>query len=265
VFDGFFWSLISGFDFFHAIILLVLFFLLVALLVSSGVYFFSNNWMSVRKIFSLKAISFQPHHIFILLPVLICAANIIVENGSQPRYLFPLFGTFVLWIGWFLSKIQQRIKWFPIFALIVWVAFYSLENYQYQKSAGLIDGVTPLKLEEHRIHEVVEFLESNSIRVAYSNYGVCALGTFLSGGKINISEYNVNPRVKPRKERSMSADNFAIITEGDSTVTYITFLKDSNIMSKVNKIGIYKVFWDFSGDAAEINKLRSLITDNSVI
>ena len=61
----------------------------------------------------------------------------------------------------------------------------------------------------------------------------------------------------------MSADNFAIITVGDSTVTYINFLKDSNIMFKVNKIGIYKVFWNFSGDAAEINKLRSLITDNS--
>ena len=61
----------------------------------------------------------------------------------------------------------------------------------------------------------------------------------------------------------MSADNFAIITEGDATVTYINFLRDSKIQSKVNKIGMYKVFWDFSGDAAEINKLRSLITDNS--
>ena len=72
---------------------------------------------------------------------------------------------------------------------------------------------------------MAEFLESNSISVAYSNYGVCAIGTFLSAGKINISEYNVNLRVKSRKARSMSADNFVIITVGDSTVTYITFLE----------------------------------------
>ena len=120
---------------------------MVTLFLSSGFSFFLNNCISVKKILGLKAISFQVHHIFILLPVFVCAANIIVENGSQPRYLFPLFGTCVLWIGWLLSKILQRIKWFPIFALIVWVAFYSLENYQYLKSLNLIDGVIPLKLE----------------------------------------------------------------------------------------------------------------------
>ena len=182
-------------------------------------YFFSNNWISVKKILGLKAISFQVHHIFILLPVFVCAANIIVENGSQPRYLFPLFGTCVLWIGWLLSKLQEKTKWFSVFIVILWVVFYSAENYQSQKHSGLIDGVTPVKFEKYFVYDLIGFLESKSINVAYADYAISQIGTFLSAGKINISEYNVNPRVNSRKERSMGADNFAIITEGDSTVT----------------------------------------------
>jgi hypothetical protein len=138
--DGF-WSLTAGFDFPYVIILWVLFFLMVTLFLSSGFYFFSNNWISVKKILSLKAINFQVHHIFILLPILVCAANIIVENGSQARYLFPLFGISVFWIGWLLSKLQEKTKWFSIFILMLWVVFYSVENYHKQKASGLIDGV----------------------------------------------------------------------------------------------------------------------------
>ena len=118
---------------------------MVTLFLSSGFSFFLNNWISVKKILGLKAISFQVHHIFILLPVFVCAANIIVENGSQPRYLFPLFGISVLWIGWLLSKLQEKTKWFSVFILILWVVFYSAGNYQSQKNSGLIDGVTPVK------------------------------------------------------------------------------------------------------------------------
>jgi hypothetical protein len=71
-----------------------------------------------------------------LLPILVCAANIIVENGSQPRYLFPLFGISVLWIGWILSTLQEKTKWFSVFTLILWVVFYSAENYQAHKYNG---------------------------------------------------------------------------------------------------------------------------------
>ena len=109
---------------------------------------------------------------------------------------------------------------------------------------------------------MVEFLESNSIRVAYSNYGICALGTFLSAGKINISEYTNNPWATTQKEKSMGSNNFAVIASGDFAASYSNFLRDSNIQFKLKKIETYKVFWNFSGDATEINKLRSLIVDS---
>jgi hypothetical protein len=258
---GEFQNLTAGFEFPYTIISWVLFFLMVALFLLSGFFFFFNNWISVKKILSLNATTFQAHHIFILLPILVCAANIIVENGSEPRYLFPLFGTVVLWIGWLLSKIQKKTKWFSVFILILWVVFYSTENYQSQKHQGLIDGVTPVKFKKHIFYDLIGFLESNSIHVAYSNYGVSQVGTYLSVGKINISEYTNNPWATTQKAMSMGSNDFAIIVteDHDDDITYSDFLKVSNTQFKFNKIGPYKVFWDFLGDATEVNKLRSLV------
>lgn len=254
-------NLITGFEFPYTIIFGVLFFLMVALFFYSGFSFFLNNWISVKKILGLKSISFQVHHIFILLPILVCAANIIVENGSQPRYLFPLFGISVLWIGWLLSTLQEKTKWFSVFTLILWVVFYSAENYQAHKANGLVDGVTPVKLKKLYIYDLIEFLESKSINVAYADYRTSQVGTFLSAGKINISEYNNNPWGTTQKEKSMGNKEFAIIVKADhdNAITYSDFLKVSNIQFKLKKIGIYKIFWSFSGDAKEVNRLRSLI------
>ena len=256
-----FQNLTVGFVFPYTIISWVLFFLMVALFLLSGFFFFFNNWTSVKKILSLNAITFQVHHIFILLPILVCAANIIAENGSQPRYLFPLFGTAVLWIGWLLSKFQKKTKWLPIFILILWVVFYSTENYQSQKHRGVIDGLTPVKLEKFFIYDLIGFLESNSIHVAYSDYQISSIGTYLSAGKINISEYTNNPWATTQKAMSMSSKDFAIIVKGDhdDAITYSDFLKVSDTQFRFQKIGLYKVFWDFLGDATEVNKLRSLI------
>jgi hypothetical protein len=254
------WNSTEDFYFPYPLIFQFLLFLLLVLFILSGFYFFSNNWVSVKKIFSFKTVNFEPQHIFILLPVLVCAANIIVENGSEPRYLFPLFGVCVLWIVCLLSKTQGKIKGFSIIILTVWIAFYSTENYNKQKAGGLIDGVTPVKLERHTTYDLIEFLESKSIDVAYANYGVSQVGTFLSGGKINISEYHDNPWATTQKEKSMGSNNFAVIVTGEPAVTYINFLKDNDINFKLNKIGTYKVFWNFLGDSTQINKLRSLIS-----
>jgi len=254
--DGF-WNLATDFNLSYAIILWALLFALVTLFASTGFYFFFYNWIIVKKIFSLKAITFEAHHIFILLPILVCMANIVVENGSLARYLFPLFGTCVLWIGWFLSKVQEKVKWLPILVLVVWVGVYSLKNYQMYKDSGLINGFTLIKLKKLELYDLLSFLESNEINVAYSNYHVSAVGTFLSKGKINISEYTDNPIATTQKARSMSNNNFALIAQGNRATIYSDFLIKNNTSFKLREIGIHKVFWDFSGDATNINKLRS--------
>ena len=147
---------------------------------------------------------------------------------------------------------------------MLWVVFYSVENYHKQKASGLIDGVTPVKLKKLYIYDLIEFLESKSINVAYANYGISQVGTFLSAGKINISEYTNNPWAMPQKAKSMGSNDFAIIVKADhdDAITYSDFLKVSDTQFKFNKIGTYKVFWGFSGDSKEVNKLRSLVVAN---
>jgi len=254
--DGF-WNLATDFNLSYAIILWALLFALVTLFASTGFYFFFHNWTIVKKIFSLKAITFEAHHIFILLPIIVCMANIVVENGSLPRYLFPLFGTCVLWIGWFLSKRQEKAKWLPILVLVVWVGLYSFKNYQMYKDSGLINDFTLIKLKKLELYDLLSFLESNEINVAYSDYYVSAVGTFLSKGKINISEYTDNPIATTQKKRSMSNNTFALIAQGNRATIYSDFLTKNNMLFKLREIGTYKVFWDFSGDATNTNKLRS--------
>ena len=108
---------------------------------------------------------------------------------------------------------------------------------------------------------MIGFLKSVSIKVAYADYNVSQLGTFFSAGKINISEYTDNPWGTTQKEKSMGSNDFAIIVKADhdDAITYSDFLTANDINFKLNKIGTYKVFWGFSGDSKEVNKLRSLV------
>ena len=246
----------------YGIILGILPVLLSVLLILAAASFYATNLISVKRILTFRSVEFDAVHIFILLPVLTCLANVIVQNGSEPRYLFPLFGIFVLWIGIFLDKVQEKSKWLPALVLVVWGGFYSTVNYQAYKNQGLIDGFTPVKLERIAIYDVVEFLESKEIQVAYSDYGVSAIGTFLSEGKINISEYDDNPKATTQKARSAGRFPFAIIAQDNAATVYSEFLEESKIEFKLDEIGGYKIFWRFSGDDGAINKLRSLIVEN---
>ena len=59
----------------------------------------------------------------------------------------------------------------------------------------------------------------------------------------------------------MGSNDFAIIVKADhdNAATYRNFLKDNDINFKLNKIGVYKIFWSFLGSDAKLNKLRSLV------
>ena len=166
------------------IILCLLFIFLTAILFFSTASFFSKNWISLKKIVTLRGTQFEPAHVILLAPILVCFANIIVQHGSETRYLFPLFGIVVLWVGIYVDKVKEKAKWFPAIVLAVWVSFYFIDNYQSFKNIGIIEGVKAVKLPRHPIHDVIEFLETQEISVAYTNYGIASTGTYLSGGNI---------------------------------------------------------------------------------
>ena len=60
-----------------------------------------------------------------------------------------------------------------------------------------------------------------------------------------------------RKARSMSNPYFAIIANGKRAIEYRNYLKEKSIVFKNSFIGGKEIFWDFTGEEEEINKLRS--------
>ena len=242
------------------IILCLLFIAMTAIFFFSTASFISKNWTPLKNIVTLRGTQFKPTHIILLTPILVCFANIIVQHGSHPRYLFPLFGIFVLWVGIYVDKVKEKVKWLPVIVLAVWVSFYFTGNYQTFKSQGVIQGVKAVKLTRDPIHDVIEFLEAQQISVAYASFGVAVRGTYLSGGNISLNEYSHNPMFKTyRRAIALASPHFAIIAAGNHTLTYQNYLHEKNIEFKAMVVADNKIFWDFKGDEEKINELRFLI------
>ena len=219
------------------IILCLLFISMTAIFFFSTASFISKNWIPLKNIMTLRGTQFEPTHIILLTPILVCFANIIVQHGSETRYLFPLFGIFVLWVGIYVDKVKEKVKWFPAIVLAVWVSFYFIGNYQSFKNKGIIEGVKAVKLTRHPIHDVIEFLEAQQISVAYASYGVASTGTYLSGGNIFLNEYSHNPMFKTyRRAIALASPHFAIIAAGNPVLTYQNYLQEKSIEFKTTVV-----------------------------
>ena len=118
-----------------------------------------------------------------------------------------------------------------------------------------------VELERNKIYDLLDFLESNKIRVAYSNIHIAMIGTYLSEGKINISEFYNNPAAKTQKKLALKFPYFAIIIyEKNTENIYRKYLLENKIKFKFEEVGEYKIYREFSGDPTQINNLRFLIT-----
>ena len=146
--------------------------------------------------------------------------------------------------------------------LVIWIGFYSMATYKHYEGQGVVKGFEVINLGKIEIHDLVEFLESKNIEVAYSTYEVSQVGTFLSKRKINISEYSNNPAAKKQKRRSLKSSYFAVVAQKKQIAIYNEFLLDKKIEFKAEELGGYKIYWEFSGDQGQINKLRSLVPGN---
>ena len=246
----------------YQIIFGFLFLALISILLISLYSFFSENKASLKSIMTLRSMKFEPVHLVLLAPIIVCFANIIVQNGPETRYLFPLFGSFVLWVCIFIDSAKIKFKYISVIILIIWLSFYSISNYRTFQDEGLIKDVKLVKLEGEFVYKLIEFLEKKKISVAYSEYNLSGKATYLSGGKLNVSEYFNNPVAKTRKKRGMGSHDFAIIARNEAVNTYSKYLTEKNIKFKVEELGLFKIYWGFTGDQTAINSLRSLIHEN---
>jgi hypothetical protein len=238
----------------------ILFIFLIAIFFFSALFLVSENRTPLKNIVALRGMEFKAVHVILLMPILVCVANIIIQHGPETRYLFPLFGVITLWVGIYVDKIKEKFKWFPVAVLAIWIGFYSFANYQAFQAKGLIEGNKVVKLNKHFIHSLIDFLDTEKITVAYSSYGITGIGSYFSGGRINISEYSSNPTYKTRqRKKSLTSPSFAIIAKDKNATVYQNYLQEKRIEFKTMLISGYQTFWDFSGDNNNINRLRSLI------
>ena len=253
------------------LIFIVLFIALIIIYLTSVFSFISQNRIPLKNIATLRGMSFEAIHVILLVPFLVCIANIIVQNGSQPRYLFPLFGITTIWIGVFTDKIKKKYKWFPITVLMIWIIFYSFTNYSSFQNMGIIKGNKVVKFDKNIIHDLINFLEKNKIYTAYSDVYISQVGSYFSGDKINILEFYSKPTfnslsgsfiLKRKREKSNAITNFAIIAKNNYAITYQDYLQEKRITYESVIISDYEIFWDFSGNDIEINNLKTLIETN---
>jgi hypothetical protein len=251
------------------LILIALFIPLITIFLTSVYSFISANRIPLKNIATLRGMPFEAIQVILLMPFLVCIANIIVQNGPQPRYLFPLFGITIIWIGIFTDKIKKKYKWLPIPVLMIWISFYSFTNYLNFQKIGVIKGNKVVKFDKHIVRDLVNFLEKKKIIVAYSDINISMIGSYYSGGKINICEFSSKPvfnslsgsiLLKRKREKANASTNFAIIAKNNHAITYQGYLQDKRITYQSEIISDYKIFWNFSGNDNEINNLRTLIS-----
>jgi len=160
----------------------------------------------------------------------------------------------------YVDKVKEKYKWFPIPVLAIWVCFYSFTNYASYQEMGLIKENKVVELKQHFIHDLVDFLVAENITVAYASYGITGRASYFSGGRINVSEYAVNPTYKTKQRASsMNSSEFAIIAKDNNATTYQNYLQEKRIKFKTTTVSKHEIFWGFSGNDTEINNLRSLI------
>lgn len=239
----------------------VLLLLVSGLIILSAYSFFASNKKDVKRIITFRSLEFNPALIFLLLPILICAANIVVRLGPNARYLFPLYGGIVIWVAIYLNKIRQQSVIAFILLLGVWAGFYLQNNYRFYEDQAVIKNFSILKKREPLLN-VIGFLNSKNIPAAYAGYIDASKTAFLSQGKLSVGEFTTSHRGKIQKARLAHIPKFGIVIQGEKVKgTYQEFLTKNQISYQEKKIGPYWVFWGFVGKTSEIDKLRSLITD----
>jgi hypothetical protein len=83
-------------------------------------------------------------------------------------------------------------------------------------NAGIVRGFSIVE-KINRCSKIIEFCKEHEILHAYSDYGISAVGIFLSRGDMRIAEYTKSVLGWKIKERLAREDDFAVIVVGDGS------------------------------------------------
>jgi hypothetical protein len=167
----------------------------------------------------------------------------------------------------YLDKVLRKSKTFFALALTAWCTFSTIGIYQSYVANGIVRDFSIVE-KPNRYSKVLEFCKEHKILHAYSDYGLSAIGTFLSKGDVQIAEYTKDVWGGRIKERLAKEDDFAIVIGRNEShlKTYQKYLDENlhsyskNIVKGENSTNdVYYVFSNFQGEVGAIDRLRSLI------
>jgi len=229
------------------------------LLILASASFISSNWKTIICAFRLQPIEFSPILFFLFYPIFLLIAIFINQGDPALRHLTVFYGMTVVWLGIFLDKVRKKTFVLFLIILFLWPTYNLYTNHQYFKKRGMVNGLTPIKIHEP-LNDVISFFESNGIGVAYADYWVAFKTTMLSKNKLLVSEFTNNPRGKVLKKKTLLEPNFGVIVSKSNILeNYRNFFHESRINYEEKKIGLYYIFYNFTGDTIKIQNLRSLI------
>jgi len=254
----------------------------VLLIIKSAVFFFRSRREALGKIIRLKKLPFEPSLVFVVFPILICAAVLISQHGPEVRYLLPIHGVVAVFGALYLDSLRPRHNKRFAFLLALWLGFGIVNTWYFYtntsntyffyhatddtysaRGKGLVHNLSIREMPSPYAG-VIKYCQEKGISYAYSNYETAGMITFLAKRKIRVADYT-KKGVAGRVGRMLAKENdFAIIIPASRTrelSAYNEFLEKTGMKYSQQKTkGGFWIFRDFEGKPAEINLLRSLAT-----
>jgi len=252
----------------------VLAIMMIFLILKSIHYFFASRWNDLKNIALIKSVRCEPGLVIIVFSFLLCSAVVVLQNGTDIRYLLPIHGVVSIWVAIYLDKIRLSSKVLFSSFLLIWCGFWyfntyyfytkPIANYPYQ-TAKVVEDFSIIK-HSTPYPGLAKYCEDNKILHVYSDSLTSPMLNFYGNGHIIASRYekNRNPR---RMAQILSRENkFVIIINAELNHhldVYIDHLDKYEMTYSIELVkGEFWVLKDFGGSLANINPLRDLIPED---
>jgi hypothetical protein len=195
---------------------LVIFFGFISLYVFFGIFLSLVSVIASQKeyllaVFKFKEITFDPKLVLIVFSVLTLVAVVISQSGPLTRYLYPLFGVVAIFLALVLDKIRETSPKACAALVFVWIGFYSCTAYAHYLNEGFVDGLRVVRLAEHPLRPVIRFFRSKNVKTIYTSTHYSSAISFLSGGELAGTEYQISTRGKKKKALSTVDPDFVVL------------------------------------------------------
>ena len=242
------------------------------LVIKSIHYFLAPRWIDLRNIAQIKSVKFEPGLILIVFSLLLFSAVVVLQHGTDIRYLLPLHGIVSIGVAIYLDKIRLASKTLFVGCLFIWCGFWyfntysfytkPVANYPYQ-TAKVVERFSIIKHTNY-YSELVKYCKANKVLHVYSDMVTAPKLNFYSDGDIIASVFSHN-ELLGRKGQALSLENsFAIILLKESEAHLNIYRKHLDKFGMKYSIELIdNKFWvlnNFVGRSTDINSLRSLIS-----